>query len=205
MFAAAQANDPASVAVVVSDHGFAPLSHRVNLWTPFIEAGLVTLNADARTHGWSVASWKAQPWIAGGMAAIMLQQPGDASTLHIVRGVLQGFARDERNGVAAVIEGDEARRRGGFPGAAFVVVMKPGYYTAADPTAEAVAEVRGSPGGHGFSPEFKEMRAAFFMAGPGIARHRDLGVIDMRQIAPTVANVLNVTLPSAKSAALLVR
>jgi hypothetical protein len=122
-----------------------------------------------------------------------------------VRGLLQAFARDERNGVAAVLEGEEARRRGGFPGAAFVVVMKPGYYTAADPGADAIAEVRGSPGGHGFSPEYKEMRAAFFMAGAGIAQHRNLGVIDMRQIAPTVANVLNVTLPSAKSTPLLVR
>ena len=205
LFAAARANDPASIAVVVSDHGFVPLSHRVNLWTPFIQAGLVTISTDARTHGWSVTSWKAQPWIAGGMAAIMLQQPGDASTLHTVRGLLQGFARDERNGVAAVLEGDEARRRGGFPGAAFVVVMKSGYYTAADPTADAVAEVHGTPGGHGFSPEYPEMRAAFFMAGSGIAQHRNLGVIDMRQIAPTVANVLNVTLPGAKSTALRVR
>ena len=205
LFAAARANDPTSVAVVVSDHGFAPLSHRVNLWTPFIQAGLVTIGVDARTHGWSVTSWKAQPWIAGGMAAIMLQQPGDASTLHTVRGLLQVFARDERNGVAAVLEGDEARRRGGFPGAAFVVVMKSGYYTAADPSADAVAEVHGTPGGHGFSPEYKEMRAAFFMAGLGIAQHRNLGVIDMRQIAPTVANVLNVSLPGAKSTALLVR
>ena len=205
LFAAARANDPASIAVVVSDHGFVPLSHRVNLWTPFIQAGLVTIGTDARTHGWSVTSWKAQPWIAGGMAAIMLQQPGDASTLHTVRGLLQGFARDERNGVAAVLEGDEARRRGGFPGAAFVVVMKSGYYTAADPTADAVAEVHGTPGGHGFSPEYPEMRAAFFMAGSGIAQHRNLGVIDMRQIAPTVANVLNVTLPGAKSTALRVR
>jgi hypothetical protein len=49
------------------------------------------------------------------------------------------------------------------------------------------------------------MRAAFFMAGTGIAQHRNLGVIDMRQIAPTVANVLNVTLPSANSPPLLVR
>jgi predicted AlkP superfamily pyrophosphatase or phosphodiesterase len=205
LFAAARLNDRESVAVVVSDHGFAPLSHRVNLWTPFIEAGLVNIAVDSRSRAWSVVSWKAQPWIAGGMAAIMLQQPGDASTLHAVRGLLQGFARDERNGVAMILEGDEARRRGGFPGAAFVVVMKPGYYTAADPTADAVAEVRGSAGGHGFSPQYKEMRSAFFMAGPGIAQHRNLGVIDMRQIAPTVANVLNVTLPSAKSTPLLVR
>jgi hypothetical protein len=41
------------------------------------------------------------------------------------------------------------------------------------------------------------MRAAFFMAGAGIARHRDLGVIDMRRIAPTVAAILQVPLPVA--------
>jgi hypothetical protein len=41
------------------------------------------------------------------------------------------------------------------------------------------------------------MRASFFMAGFRIARHRDLGVIDMRQIAPTVAKLLGVRLPTA--------
>jgi hypothetical protein len=46
------------------------------------------------------------------------------------------------------------------------------------------------------------MRAAFFMAGAGIARHRDLGTIDMRQIAPTVAGILEVGLPAARAAPL---
>jgi hypothetical protein len=46
------------------------------------------------------------------------------------------------------------------------------------------------------------MRAALFMAGSGIARHRDLGVVDMRQIAPTIAQVLGVPLPSSRAAAL---
>jgi len=49
------------------------------------------------------------------------------------------------------------------------------------------------------------MRASFFMAGAGIARHRDLGVIDMRQIAPTVAQLLHVRMPSATGAPLPVR
>jgi hypothetical protein len=49
------------------------------------------------------------------------------------------------------------------------------------------------------------MRASFFLAGPGIAQHRDLGLIDMRQIAPTVAAILKVALPSAKAAVLDVR
>ena len=62
---------------------------------------------------------------------------------------------------------------------------------------DVVTELHGSYGSHGFSPEFPEMRAAFFVAGPGIARHRDLGVIDMRQIAPTVAQLLHAQLPDA--------
>jgi hypothetical protein len=42
------------------------------------------------------------------------------------------------------------------------------------------------------------MHASFFAAGARIAHHRDLGQIDMRQIAPTVAGILNVQLPAAK-------
>ena len=49
------------------------------------------------------------------------------------------------------------------------------------------------------------MNAAFFIAGAGIARGRDLGVIDMRQIAPTLAQILGVSLASAKNAPLNVR
>jgi hypothetical protein len=65
-----------------------------------------------------------------------------------------------------------------------------------------VSEIPGTPGSHGFSPEYPEMRASLFIAGNGIAHHRDLGIIDMRQIAPTVAGILNVQMPTAKAAPL---
>ena len=42
------------------------------------------------------------------------------------------------------------------------------------------------------------MRASFFVLGEGVAHGRDLGIIDMRQIAPTVASILGVSLPTAK-------
>jgi hypothetical protein len=34
--------------------------------------------------------------------------------------------------------------------------------------------------------------------GPKIAKGRDVGLIDMRQVAPTVADILGVSLPTAK-------
>ena len=49
------------------------------------------------------------------------------------------------------------------------------------------------------------MRASFFAVGAGIAHHRDLGVVDMRQIAPTVARILRVPMPTAKAAPLHVQ
>ena len=59
--------------------------------------------------------------------------------------------------------------------------------------------ISGSKGSHGFSPEFPEMHSSFFLVGPGIAHNRDLGQIDMLQIAPTVAAILKVPMPSAKA------
>jgi hypothetical protein len=68
-----------------------------------------------------------------------------------------------------------------------------------------VTEIPGNRGSHGFSPEYPEMRASLFVMGSGIAHHRDLGVIDMRQIAPTVARILGVPMPAAKAAPLNVQ
>jgi hypothetical protein len=46
------------------------------------------------------------------------------------------------------------------------------------------------------------MHAAFFAKGAGIARGRNLGVIDMRAIAPTLARLLKSELPDALEAPL---
>jgi arylsulfatase A-like enzyme len=44
---------------------------------------------------------------------------------------------------------------------------------------------------------------SFFIAGPRIAAGRDLGHIDMRDVAPTLAGLLGVPLPSAEGRDLL--
>ena len=168
---------PRPVALVVSDHGFVQITHKVNLMQPFLRAGCSQ----------SGGEWKAQPWSGAGMAAVMLHDPADSQTQAQVRDLLQALKADPNNGIAEVLERDAIKQRGAFPDAAFLIVMKLGYYALADATSPMVSEVPGTLGSHGFSPEYPEMRAAFFIEGPGIARGRDLGLIDMRQIAPTVA------------------
>ena len=195
LFAAARANDPKAIAVVVSDHGFVRITHKVNLMQPFLRAGLIQ----------SGGEWQAQPWSGAGMAAVMLHDPADAHVEAQVRELLQTMKADPGNGIAEVLERDAMKQRGAFPEASFLIIMRLGYYALADATSPLLSEVQGTPGSHGFSPDYPEMRAAFFIAGPGIAHRRDLGLIDMRQIAPTVAQLLGVRLPAAAQPALAVQ
>jgi hypothetical protein len=48
------------------------------------------------------------------------------------------------------------------------------------------------------------MRSSFFLMGKGIAKAKDLGQIDMRAIAPTIARLLGASLPDAEAPALAV-
>lgn len=197
--AAAHAANPSAVLVLVSDHGFMRITHLVNLAVPFIQAGLIDASVNPATKAVTVNAWKAEPWAAGGMAAIMLHDPDDTATRQQVSTLLSTLAADPNSGVAQVLDRTEIARRGAFPGAAFLVVFKPGYYFGPAPSGDLVTPIPGTRGSHGFSPEYPEMHSSFFAVGAGIAHHRDLGVVDMRQIAPTVARILKVQLPTAKA------
>jgi hypothetical protein len=163
----------------------------VNLSIPFIEAGLIEVNIDSATKAASVNSWTAEPWPASGMAAVMLRNPGDQKILARVRELLDKLRRDPAWGIEEILDTQAMQERGGFPGASFVISMRAGYYTGGNLSGDPVTDFTGH-GGHGFAPHHPDMRAALFIAGRGIARHRDLGQIDMRQIAPTVAALLGI-------------
>jgi len=121
------------------------------------------------------------------MAAIMLHDPGDLATEEQVHDMLAKLAADPANGIAEVLDRDAIHKRGAFPDAGSAL------------SGSLITPIAGTRGSHGFSPEYPEMRASFFAVGAGIAHHRDLGVVDMRQIAPTVAGILHVAMPTAKA------
>jgi Type I phosphodiesterase / nucleotide pyrophosphatase len=199
---AALAADPGTVVVVVSDHGFMPVRQQVNLAIPFVAAGLIGLSGDSARGAPKISSWQAEPWPAGGMAAIMLHDPRDPALLARVGQLLGTLAADPGSGIARILTEEQMRTMGGFPDASFVVEFAPGFYAGAGLAGALITPMPAGHGGHGYSPQRAEMRAAFFAAGAGVASARDLGVIDMRQIAPTVAALLGVSLPSATGAAL---
>jgi predicted AlkP superfamily pyrophosphatase or phosphodiesterase len=190
--------DPEAVVVLVSDHGFMTVTHLVNLYIPFLQTGLVEATVNPATKTPVITAWKAEPWGAGGMAAVMLKDANDHATEQQVKALLDKLVADPASGIAQVLDRAAIKQRGAFPDAAFLVVLKPGYYLGAATSGDLVTVIPTARGSHGFSPEYPEMRASFFAVGKGIARNRDLGMVDMRQIAPTVAKILKVQLPTAK-------
>ena len=196
--AAERAVDPDADILVVSDHGFAKVDHRVQLNSLFVQKGLITLSGEpSKFKGPKVSSWKAEAWFAGGEAAIMLHDPKDEAVKQQVRELLKQVAADPANGVDRVLEHDEIVHGGGFPDATFLVAFKEGWSSDASLTGPLLVDTPGI-GTHGFLPDNPDMRSTFMSEGAHIALGRDLGVVDMRQIAPTAAALLHIELPIAK-------
>jgi predicted AlkP superfamily pyrophosphatase or phosphodiesterase len=182
---------------VVSDHGFAKYDHQLDLFPAFIAAKLITLDDKGK-----ISDWKAMPWETGGSAAIVLKDPQDQPTTTAVRELLKGLAADPANGIDRVLEADELHKLGGYPPGAFFVGLKPGWRTGSALTGPIVSNIK--PGGtHGELPDLPDLHAAFFLVGPGVPAGKDLGEIDMRDVAPTLAKKVGLSLSTADGKALL--
>ena len=189
---------PDAVIALVSDHGFEATHTAINLYRPFIDAGLITLDRDGK-----IASWLAMPWIAGGSAAIMLARPDDAGLKARVKTLLDRLAANPANGIDQIVDHDRLVSMGGNPQASFAVNLKPGFVT--DIFRGAAAPVTGpSPvkGMHGYFPSPAALDATLLLLGEGIPAGKDLGRIDMRAIAPTLATIMGADLPTAQVEAL---
>ncbi|MFD1106551.1 ectonucleotide pyrophosphatase/phosphodiesterase [Sphingobium olei] len=201
LMAAERKAHPDAAIALVSDHGFEATQTGLNLFRAFIDEGLITLDKDGK-----VASWQAMPWIMGGSAAIMLARPDDTAVAAKAKALLDRLAADPANGIAGVLDKAGIARVGANPQAAFLVNLRPGFVTdifrgASDPLV-APTLVKGM---HGYLPGPAHLDATFMVMGPRIAKGRDLGRIDMRAVAPTLAKIMGAGLPDAEGKAIDLR
>jgi predicted AlkP superfamily pyrophosphatase or phosphodiesterase len=176
---------------VVSDHGFAHAARDLYLNDALRSEGLITLDARRR-----VSDWRAQAWPAGGCAAIFLKDPHDEATRGHVAKLLARLRGEEDGAIERVLTEEEAAALGGFPGAAFVVGLRA--QPPLDQAGDSPTRAKPARGEHGYLPDNPEMDAAFLVSGPQIPAGLDLGRIDMRDVAPTLAARLGVRLPQAE-------
>jgi predicted AlkP superfamily pyrophosphatase or phosphodiesterase len=188
---AARQAQPNSIIAVVSDHGFAAVQHDVELGTAFVQAGLITLDKNGQ-----ISAWEAQPWATSGSYAVILARPDDAALKAKVAALLGRVTADPKNGLGQVIDDKQIAALGGSSQASFWVDCRFGYEPGQKLTGDmVVAPANG--GTHGYLPWHPEMRASFFIEGPGIPKGKSLGEIDIRDVAPTLAKLAGASLPSA--------
>ncbi len=195
---AEMAAHPDAAIAVVSDHGFAPVTQELNLFRAFIDAGLMRLDAKGKVTGWD-----AVPWNSGGSIAVALARRDDAGLRDKVAALLAKLKADPANRIAEIMTRAEIQHDGGNPEADFYLNLGQGMMAAN--YAGASAPLVGPShykGMHGYFPADPRMRSTFLVKGTGIAPNHDLGLVDMRSIAPTLAKLLGVTLPGAEMSAI---
>lgn len=182
---------------VVSDHGSLDNTHNISPNVLLKEAGLIETDENGK-----VTDWKAFSQRAGGTAEIRLKDSGDTQTAQALAEVMKRLLEDENSGILEVLTGEQAKARGGFPQAAYVLVSKKGYELRDDTQGDYCRTRLTQKAQHGYSEEFPEMRASFMLAGPGISKGNIEGV-RLIDVAPTLAGLMGAALENAEGRNLL--
>ena len=185
------------VVCVVSDHGTLDNTHNISPNVLLNKAGLIETDDSGK-----VLSWKAFSQRAGGTAEIRLADPADQEAAATLKTVMDQLLSDPDSGIMEVLTGEEARKRGGFPEAAYVLVSEKGYELRDDVIGDYCRTRLTQKAQHGYNENFPEMRASFMLTGEGIEK----GYIDnvkLIDVAPTLAALMNFELPDAEGRNLL--
>jgi predicted AlkP superfamily pyrophosphatase or phosphodiesterase len=182
---------PATTFFVVSDHGFKPVKRQIRLNVALAQAGLITV------QDFKITASLAYAVPEGGSAIVFPTAPdptGDllARTRKAVAGV---------EGVDAVVEPADFGRFGlPQPGASdqmgvLFVTPEDGYSFTAPAEGDVVDDSAvGGLGAHGYPATDPDLGALFIASGAGIRPGVKLDVIDNVDVAPTMAELLGLTL-----------
>jgi len=178
-----------SVLVILSDHGFAPISQEMHPGVLLQQKGLITLDAKNQSR---ITDWKASEIIDGGSAYLYVKDPKDDATRAALHNIFDPLVGVEGSGIRRIASHDEIIAMGGDPNAFLALEASDGTSFAAAYTGNLKSPSRGG-GTHGYFPDRKEMRASMIIYGPAIAP----GKIDharLIDVAPTVAAWLGLKL-----------
>jgi predicted AlkP superfamily pyrophosphatase or phosphodiesterase len=186
-----------TVLVVLSDHGFVPISQAVRPGVLLREHGLITLNEKDR-----ITSWKASLITDGGSAYIVVNDRNDDATRRTLTEIFKPLAGAQGSGIARVVAHDEIVAMGGDPDAILALEAVEGTVITGDYTGK-FTEPSKLGGTHGYFPDRPEMRSSLIFYGPSIGSGK-IANARMIDIGPTIARWLGLDLSNAQGSALAV-
>ncbi len=185
-----------SALFVTSDHGFAPIEKLIRPNVELKRLGLITTDADnkpVKRQAWCVAQ--------GGSAFIYLLE--DAKDTDLLPRLKAAFAK--LDGVERIIEPVEFESLGlplpadNHEAPHLILATGQGYSFNSELTGEVIGPVTATyKGTHGHLPQPAYMHATFVAAGTGIQPGVRLKTINNIDVAPTVARLMGLKLPSAE-------
>lgn len=185
------------IVCVVSDHGSLDNTHNISPNVLLHDAGLIQTDENGR-----VISWKAFSQRSGGTAEVRLADPEDKEAADALKKIMDQLLADENSGIMEVLNGEEAKKRGGFPEAAYVLVSDKGYELRDDVTGDYCRTRLTQKAQHGYNENFPEMRASFMLTGEGITKG-NVENVHLIDVAPTLAGLMGFVLPDAEGRDLL--
>ncbi len=181
--------------LITTDHGFKPVDKFVYLNVALKKAGLL------RPGGASVAQCDAYAGTQGGIAFIYITDP--ARRAELLPKLKTLFASVE--GVAEVLDAATEAHARGMPTPAeneamgeLILYPKPGYSFYGSATGDIVNGPAINYGGtHGYSNRDPELDGIFLAQGAGIKKGVKLDRVRNLDVAPTIARLLGIALPTA--------
>lgn len=181
-----------SIVCVVSDHGSIDNQYNISPNVLFAKAGMIQVDNNEHVRDWKVWSQR-----AGGTSEIRLKDKNDTETKEKVEEILNQLKMDDKSGILEVLNNEESVKRGGFADCDFVLVARKGYELRDNAAGEYCTTDISQKAQHGYSEEFEEMRASFLIEGKGIRQGRDIGKMNLIDVAPTLAELMGFSLPDA--------
>jgi len=171
--------------VVLSDHGFVPVEKEAAPQVALEEEGLL-----GRNGAGSLVLKKLGAIHAGGSFAIYWLEP---PTVQESQALKRAVNRVQATGaVAKVVDRKELRAMGADPDAALILDAARGFYFSDRTEGPLIRDSVSDRGAHGHLPSQPGLEACFVAVGPDIKRGKNLRRIQLTQVAPTLARILNI-------------
>ena len=178
-----------TVIAIVGDHGQFNVQKEVHLNNFLRDAGLITEDK-------GVLTWRAYFQSAGGSAYLHIK-PGDQQAQDVAAELMENMAADPANGIQRLYSRKELNDFHVDQSIKYMAEARIGYGFTEVLGAQTIEDLNLQHikyATHGYSPDKPNYRCNMLISGPGIKQGYEVGDIEMVDIAPTLARILQLDL-----------
>lgn len=180
--------------IIVGDHGFLPAHASLDFNALLREKGLLSVDEAGK-----IKDWSAFVQGNGGAAAVYVKDSNDVALRTQVDKLLREEISAHYDGIVRIVEREQLDQLNAFPGAIMALEATDGYYfSLSNPKQQVLNPSDPFKGMHGYLPTNAQMATGFIASGRGIRQGVVVPSLRMLDVAPTIAALLHLDLPSAE-------